>query len=133
VTAGLYPGSSISTLAAIAGSSHSVMVRNAARLVGQGLAERANATDGRVATLVLTEAGQHLRGQVLAARAAALGRALAGLGPAEQAALAPLLARMLQALTDSRATGDRICRLCDEDSCGVSCPVDAAQLACDSG
>ena len=50
---------------------------------------------------------------------------LAGLSAADQARLAPLVDALLAALTPDVRTADHICRLCDEDACGLDdCPVE---------
>jgi DNA-binding MarR family transcriptional regulator len=119
------PGCSIATLAAVTGRSHSVTVRTVEALQAAGYIARRPGPDRRTASLVLTGAGSARRGALQSGRSAAIARALAPLDPAERTALAALAGRMLAALTGSRAEGDRICRLCDEDACGPDCPVEA--------
>jgi DNA-binding MarR family transcriptional regulator len=119
------PGCSIAALAAVTGRSHSVTVRTVEALQAQGYIARRPGPDRRTASLVLTAAGAARRTALQSGRTAAIASALAPLDPAERATLAALAGRMLAALTGSRATGDRICRLCDEDACGPGCPVEA--------
>lgn len=98
------------------------------RLVRAGLVEReVSGADRRARTLSATEAGRARVAVILAARRAALDRALSQLDPAERSALEPLLERMLAAMTSDRETCDHTCRLCDLESCPQDvCPVEQA-------
>ena len=71
-----------------------------------------------------------------AKRADALEAALASLSTSERAELARLSEKILQALTDSRATARRTCRLCDLHACGHEngrCPTTRAADAAEAG
>lgn len=124
------PGQDIAALAAIAGVTHSAMVRLVARLEAEGLVARAAAEgDRRRARLFLTPEGEARRRAALEARAAALRAALAPLGAEGEGALRRAVSSILVGLTTSDAEGDRICRLCDEEACGPECPVEARARA----
>lgn len=131
VTIGAEPGTSIKTAALVAGISHSAMVRVCESLQSRGLVARQESPDGRQVALAVTPAGLALRTRILAARAAAMEGPLAGLQEPDRNALRQVVNRLLSDATTDRATGDWICRLCDEDACGADCPVDAAQRRCD--
>ena len=98
-----------------------MMVRSVEGLVTRGAVARAAGEDRRTIGLRLTEAGEAMRGGILAARADVLTRAWEGV---DDRLLAPMVAQMLTTLTDNRRTGDHMCRLCDEGAC-VNCPVEA--------
>jgi DNA-binding MarR family transcriptional regulator len=121
VSIGHTPGMTIKNVAHIAGVSHSVMVRIIEGLVSRGMITRAPGKDKRAVGLKATAAGAALRDAILAARSAVLTRALDGV---DAAALTPTVAQILTRLTDTRCTGDHMCRLCDEATC-TDCPVEA--------
>ncbi len=121
---GIAPGSTIAQLAAIAGVTHSVMVRTVEALRSEMLLDRVPDADGRKVALVLTDAGARRRAAILAARADAVSVALDALSAPDRAAFAAALDAMLAALTTGRAQADHLCRLCDEDGCGADCPVE---------
>ena len=90
--------------------SHPGVVRLADRLQARGLVERHRGDrDGRAVALKLTKAGRE----------------------AADAALAPMLARMLGAQTTDATASLVICRMCDPDVCGHPdrCPVTQAAIA----
>lgn len=124
VTLGGAPGATIADLAAIAGVTHSVMVRTVEALRSDGLVERTPVDDGRKVSLLLTEEGARRRSAVLSARQEAASAALAAVAEIDHAVLAMALDAMLAAITTDRAKADHLCRLCDEDACGADCPVE---------
>jgi hypothetical protein len=74
----------------------------------------------------LTPAGRSAAERALAARRDVLEGALDVLTEAERADLEILHAKLLTAITDSRAAAGNICRLCDARACGHEqgvCPV----------
>jgi len=125
VTLGASPGATIGALARVLGLSHSVTVRIVEGLVEAGLVERVAGADRREVALRLSPKGADLRGAILGARAASLDRALAVLPPDDQIGFGEMLATLLTGLTHGRREADHICRLCDEDACGLDiCPVE---------
>lgn len=129
VTLGPCSGSTIGTLAAIVGVTHSVAVRLVDTLVEAGLVERRTGQDRRAVALSLTPAGAALRQRLLAARAERVARALATLPAAHQAILAEAVDTLLASLTPDRRVADHLCRYCDEDACGAHCPVEERAVA----
>ena len=121
-------GVSVDGLARIAGLSQPGGVRLVDRLERDGLVRRAPGHDGRTRSLHLTARGRRRAEALLADRAGVLRDAVDALGADGAAAVEDALATVLAALTNDPATGDRICRLCDEDACGVPdrCPVERA-------
>ncbi|MDR6679207.1 MarR family winged helix-turn-helix transcriptional regulator [Pseudomonas oryzihabitans] len=120
-----YPGLTIRELAAIAGLSHSVMVRTLDALVGAGLAYRQAGQDRREVQARLSPAGEAQRERLIAARAAVLTCALEAVPVAQRDGLQLALEAMLAALTTGRQQADHLCRFCDESACGAACPVEA--------
>lgn len=122
-------GESIGALAKSLGLTHSAAVRLVDRLEASGLVKRGSAADGRAVSVTLTATGRQLGRDILSARERALGDVLEGLRPAERRALATACEKLLGSLTASREDAQRICRLCDPDSCGHyegRCPVTLA-------
>jgi MarR family transcriptional repressor of emrRAB len=117
--------------------SHSRAVRVVDRLEEEGLARREpDPGDRRAVRVELTPAGRRAADRVLAARAAVLDDALAGLTNAERRALGELAERVLGGVTESRRAARGICRLCDADACGHAtgrCPVTRAADAVEAG
>jgi len=132
VVLSFYPGSSIAALAPILGLTHSVVVRLADTLVGQGLVARtAGAVDKRQVRLSLTPAGAVTSRAILEARRQTLDTALAAVPEAIRDAAGVAISAMLTGLTRSRAQADHICRMCDEAVCpGADCPVECAAVRC---
>lgn len=120
-----YPGLTIRELAAIAGLSHSVMVRTLDALVGAGLVSRQPGQDRREVQASLTSAGEVQRERLIAARTAVLTRALDAVPQTQRDALQQALVAILAALTTGAQQADHLCRFCDESACGSSCPVAA--------
>lgn len=120
------PGLTIEALAGITGVAQSSMTRAIAQLHASGFVTKTPGTDRRTLVLALTEAGRGRLSRMLDRRAAVLESALSAVAPEDRAAVERGLSAMLQALP--RAPGDRfrICRLCDEGSCGphAECPVE---------
>jgi MarR family transcriptional repressor of emrRAB len=121
---------SISSMAVLLDLEHSSMVRAVDRLVSRRLVTReSNPADARQAVLALTPAGGRLAERVLDVRGAALTRMLGALRPEDISAITSLLSKILAKHTTSRQSADRLCRLCDEKSCGGDqCPVECAAL-----
>jgi DNA-binding MarR family transcriptional regulator len=121
-----YPGESVEGLRRVLGISQPATVRVLDRLAAEGLVERRPGRDRRTLALHLTAAGERAASDALAQRAESLRTMLAALEPAEQAALLPLLERLVASLADDRPGALRVCRLCDRDACtsAPGCPLD---------
>lgn len=121
-----YPGESVEALRRVLGISQPATVRTVDRFVAEGLLERRAGANRRTLALHLTAAGQRAASGVLARRAESLGALLDVLEPDEQAALAPLLERLVSALADDRPGALRVCRLCDRQACttAAGCPLE---------
>lgn len=129
VSIGVTPGIGATALAAVLGITQSVATRLADDLQREGLIEKRPGRTAREVALHLTEAGQALRARVLDTRGNVAAAALAALPADLQQALAPALDRLLEALTTDRHEADHICRLCDEEACGLdTCPVEQKAL-----
>lgn len=130
ISVGADPGIGATALALVLGNTQSVATRMADDLLREGLVEKRAGRTGRDVALHLTPAGEVLRTRLLAARAQAAAEVLGALDASAQAALAPVLDRLLTALTPDRRTADHICRFCDEVACGSEdCPVERAAQA----
>ena len=122
------------------GLTHSGAVRLVDRLAESGLVERRPGQDGRSVAVMLTPRGRRVAERTMAARAAVIDELLDRLGPAERAALVPLLERLVGAVTERRLaarvagrppSGGWLCRLCDFDACGRPagrCPAPTDRL-----
>ncbi len=130
ILVGFYPGSTIGSVARVAGVTHSVAVRLVEALEREGLATRMPGSDDkRTVALRLTAAGDDRRRAILAARAAVAKEVLDAVDPAWLAALERATEAMLDRLTVDRLSADHICRLCDEAVCpGAHCPVECAAV-----
>lgn len=127
ISVGADPGIGATALAQVLGITQSVAARLADDLQREGLVDKRPGRTGRDVALHLTPAGEALRARLLAARATAAAEVLAALDSPAQAALAPVIDRLLAALTPDRRTADHICRFCDEVACGAEdCPVERA-------
>jgi DNA-binding MarR family transcriptional regulator len=130
ISVGADPGIGATALAQVLGITQSVATRMADDLVREGVVEKRPGRTGRDLALHLTAAGEALRARLLEARARAAGLALSDLDPSARAQLAPVIDRLLTALTRDRRTADHICRFCDEVACGAEdCPVERAAQA----
>ena len=122
-----YPDRPIAFLAARLRITHPGAVQLSERLERAGLVERVPGVDGRTKLLALTESGESLALQVLAARRHVLTRAISALDDAQVRALTETADAMLDALADDLLTSEFMCRLCDELACPDSrCPVESA-------
>ena len=121
-----YPGESVDALRRVLGISQPATVRAVDRLAAEGLVERRPGGDRRTLALHLTAAGERAATAVLERRSASLGALLDRLEPAEQAALAPLLERLVASLAEDRPAARRVCRLCDRAACTryPGCPLE---------
>ncbi|MGI8439572.1 MAG: MarR family winged helix-turn-helix transcriptional regulator [Thermoleophilaceae bacterium] len=121
-----HPGESVQALRDVLGISQPATVRTVDRFAAEGLIERRPGADRRTLALHLTAAGERAAVGVLARRSESLRALLDVLEPAEQAALAPLLERLVSALADDRPEALRVCRLCDRAACtsAAGCPLD---------
>jgi DNA-binding MarR family transcriptional regulator len=129
-------GRTVETLASGLRLSHSRTVRVIDRLEADGLAtRRRDPADGRNVLIRLTPAGERAGAEVLAARDAALGDALAVLDAPDRRALAALAERVLGGVTTGRRSARSICRLCESHACGHHvgrCPVTRAADAAEA-
>lgn len=129
VSIGASPGIGATALAAILGITQSVATRLAEDLQREALVEKRPGRTARDVALHLTEAGHVLRTRVLDTRNEVAAAVLAEVPADLQRALAPALDRLLEVLTTSRVQADHICRLCDEEACGLdTCPVEQKAL-----
>jgi DNA-binding MarR family transcriptional regulator len=116
----------VEALRRVLGISQPATVRLVDRLAAEGLVERRAGADRRSLSLHLTAAGEEAARGAIERRTGSLRALLDVLEPTEQAALAPLLERLVSALADDRAQALRVCRLCDRRACtsGPGCPLD---------
>jgi MarR family transcriptional repressor of emrRAB len=120
-------GASIDALARIVGLSHSGAVRLVDRLVRDGLVERRRAADQRSAALVLTPSGRRMARRVLTRREAEVQSVVALLTDDQRAALTQIAERAVTGIAADPGAERRLCRLCDPEACGRSCPVAPAR------
>lgn len=126
------PGLSVSELGRRVGLSQPAAARMVDALESDGLVTRVPSTvNRRWMTAQPTRQGDRLAQQLLRGRKAPLVAAVAKLNESEQQALAGLLEKMLVQLYEEVGQGQRICRLCDRESCTRSapCPVGQAERA----
>ncbi len=119
------------SLAAIAGLAQPSAQRALDKLRRQGLVTWD--AQGRSRPVSLTGEGRDRAEALVALRDRVLRQATTALSADEQATLAPLLERMLAALTTSAEDARHMCRFCDHALCdGPACPVDekARSLSC---
>ena len=129
VSIGNDPGLGVGGLARVLGLTQSVATRLVDDLARAGLVAKAPGRTGREVALTLSPDGATRRDRVLGLREEAARAALAAL-PAGDAPLVALIGALLAALTTDRAGADRMCRLCDEEACGLDdCPVERAARA----
>lgn len=119
-------GCSVNWLHARLGLTQSGAVRLLDRLQSLGLIERTRTAGHREVRLTVTAPGDRVVARGTAARAHAVDRQLAGLGPAERDTFMALAARALAGQSRSRDEGDEACRLCDWRVCTPDCPMDDA-------
>lgn len=120
------PGCNVNWLHARLGLTQSGAVRLLDRLQSVGLIERTRTAGHREVRLTATAPGDRVVAQGTAARAHAIDRRLAGLGPVERDTFLALAARALARQSRSRDEGDEACRLCDWRVCTPDCPMDDA-------
>ncbi|MGI3168295.1 MarR family winged helix-turn-helix transcriptional regulator [Pseudooceanicola sp. C21-150M6] len=115
-------------LAAIAGLSQPATQRALDRLRDDGLVHWPDT--GRTRPADLTPEGLRRADDLVATRDDVLRQATSALSAAEQAQLAPLLAKMLTTLTPSPEAARHMCRFSDHALCdGPACPVDTRARA----
>lgn len=108
---------------------HSSIVRLVDRLVDKGYVRRKTGKDKRSILLSLTLDGDLAASQILSARGAVLDVLVQGENEQMQAFLMDFLDRTLEKLTINAATGEHICRQCDEQICNLeTCPVETKYL-----
>lgn len=121
------PDMSVDALAKTLGITIPGTVQLLNRMEGAGLVRRSVGDDRRRRHLSLTRTGEDLAEKVLAIRRDAVAAVVGQLTRAERAQLAPLVERMVESLSGTRAGADRICRLCDERACPDDvCPSELA-------
>lgn len=119
-------GASVDLLAQVLGLTSSGTVRLVDRLSAAGYVRRAPGTDARTTSIVLTEAGRRVAGEVAAARAGLLADALADLTADERRLFESVTGRVLAGLVRGPGATRWICRLCDTTTCGRTegkCPL----------
>lgn len=121
-----HPGASIEDLRRVLAISQPATVRLVDRFAVEGLVERRPGRDRRTLALQLTAAGQRAATDVLERKTESLRSLLHVLNADEQAALAPLLERVVSSLAEDFSESLRVCRLCDRAACnsGGRCPLD---------
>jgi len=124
VTVGAYPGRGIEQLRRPLGLSQPGAVRLVDRLEREGRLERREAR-GRALALHLTQSGEAVVEQLVAARDAVVSELLGALDPEELAAAAVAAEKVLGARTSGRPELERLCRLCRREAC-YACPVASA-------
>lgn len=123
VVLGHQPGLSNDGLSRLLALTHTGAVRLVDRLITDGLVERRTSPyDGRGVALHLTQAGEALRGHILAEREAVMHAVVASLGTRDQHRLAELLGKLLRTVSRDDTHKLRICRLCDGEACS-DCPI----------
>lgn len=126
------PGLTIEALAVVAGVAQSSMTRAVAQLHSAGFVTKSPGQDRRTISLQLTEEGRARLSRMLDRRARVLEAAVAAVAPADRASFERALGDILQSMPQAESDRFRICRLCDEASCGPhhACPVEqgAARL-----
>jgi hypothetical protein len=111
------------------GLTQSAAARMVDALAARGLVER-RPTLGKWVAVHPTAAGRAASADLLDARGERLTGLVGTLPPADQAALAGLLERLLRALYAEVGSSERVCRLCDRPCCteaGAICPVGQAE------
>lgn len=107
------------------GLAQSSTVRLVDRLERQGLVSRAIGVDKRTVILTLTEEGNDHVKKIFNARKKVLSMLISNLDNNEIDAISSISKKLLSSLTINAVSGERICRLCNEDACGLkACPVD---------
>ena len=121
-----HPGGSVEALRHVLGISQPAAVRIADRLAAAGQLERRRGGDRRTLALHLTAEGDRAATAILQRRSERLRELLSALDEREQAALTPLLERLVSALASDRAGALRTCRLCDRAACtsAPGCPLE---------
>jgi MarR family transcriptional repressor of emrRAB len=118
------PGLSVDALARTVGVTGSGGVRLVDRLVAAGLVERRPGPDARTVSVRLTVTGDDAAHEVLIARQGVVRSLVKPLDREEQATLIRLAEKVLTAATTSPDEAERLCRLCDTDTCPRRrCPV----------
>ncbi len=115
------PGAATHELARAVGLSRSGAVRALDRLEEVGLVQRRDAPDHRSSLVWLSSAGVEAALSVLDTRQRIASEVLACLPPSDRSGLLRAL-ELLAAELSGRGGGDALCRLCDVDGCGSSCP-----------
>jgi DNA-binding MarR family transcriptional regulator len=97
-----------------------------------GLVTRRPGTDARVRAITLTAKGRRTARATIEARRTLLGDVVASLDPAERAALATIVDKLLIGLVRGPRPDAAMCRLCDTEACGAQrdhpCPITVAAL-----
>jgi MarR family transcriptional repressor of emrRAB len=121
-----WPGEPLEALRRALGISQPATVRLVDQLAASGHVERRSGPDRRTRALHLTPSGERAADALLTRRAKPLHELLGALSPAEQAALEPLLERLVAALADDRPGAVHACRLCDRRACtrDRGCPLE---------
>jgi MarR family transcriptional regulator, negative regulator of the multidrug operon emrRAB len=124
---GQEPGISIRATSVRLGLTHAGTVRVIDRLCDANLVERQGGPDGRTLALHLTRPGRAAWKRQLVARASWLNQCFDQAPPHLQTQAAAVFDYLLRALTTDEDQSERLCRLCDEESCPQDiCPVTCA-------
>ena len=122
------PGCSIELVAGRIGLTHSATVRVIDKLAERGLVEKDRARkDARAQSLTLSKAGKRLAQQLHEARNRVTDDLLAGLAPAQRAALEQAISAILHRCVEPGREADVTCRVCDDRRCSPEiCPIRVA-------
>jgi len=130
VSLSAHPGLSVTELGRRVGLSQSAATRMVESLEADDLVERVPSTvNRRWVTARPTRRGRDLAAELLRGRRTPLTDIVARLDDSDQQALAELLEKVLTHVHAEVGQGQRICRLCDRESCTRSapCPVGQAE------
>jgi DNA-binding MarR family transcriptional regulator len=126
VLIGMSPRITIKLLAERLRLSHAGAVRLVDRLEDAGLARREASEDKREVRIAMTRKGHAAHERLRQARREALDDIVSALSASQQAALEPVLAKLVSGLATDHVAAWNNCRLCDAQTCAArGCPVAA--------
>jgi len=121
-----HPKETIDLLSRVLGLTHSGTVRLINTLENEGLVKRQKSdSDARAVVLVVTDTGLERVKMVLNAREKITSKVLLDFDDKQRQQLLELLNVTMANATNEKIKAQRICRLCDEDTCRkIGCPVE---------